>query len=201
VPAQGYNCTTALYFTQQRKDGTFRVLADILGGGYGGCHDYDGADGVDCILSNCSNTPIESIEQVHPHLLLKSYGLLPDTGGPGEWRGGLGFRREVEIVEEGVFFNLYTDHFKFAPGGVHEGQSGAKGKLSVLRGDDIVDLGPNTHFDCQVGDIVRLSVGGGGGFGDPKKRPREAVERDIEDGRITMTHAQKMYGYADAAAE
>jgi N-methylhydantoinase B len=201
VPAQGFNCTTAFYFTQQRKDGTFRVLADILGGGYGGCQDYDGADAVDCILSNCSNTPVESIEQVHPHLRLKSYSLLPDTGGPGEWRGGLGFRREVEILEDDVFFNLYTDHFKFAPGGVHHGQPGARGKLSVLRGNEVIDLGSNTHFDLKVGDIVRLSVGGGGGLGDPLARSRDAVARDLEDGRITADHARDMYGYADAAAE
>ena len=201
VPAQGFNCTTAFYFTQQRKDGTFRVLADILGGGYGGCHDYDGADAVDCILSNCSNTPVESIEQVHPHLRLKSYSLLPDTGGPGEWRGGLGFRREVEILEDDVFFNLYTDHFKFAPGGVHDGQPGARGKLSVLRGNEVIDLGSNTHFDLKRGDIVRLSVGGGGGFGDPKARSRDAVQRDLEDGRISAAYARDMYGYADAAAE
>jgi N-methylhydantoinase B len=199
VPAQGYNCTTAFYISQQRKDGTFRVLADILGGGYGAGHDYDGADGVDCILSNCSNTPVESIEQVHPHLRLKSYTLLTDTGGAGKWRGGMGFCREVEILEEDVFVNLYSDHFKFAPQGVHKGQPGCTGALTVNRAGQIIELGSNADFDLMPGDVVKLRVGGGGGYGDPRERPRESVERDILDGRISLRHAAENYGYSAAA--
>ena len=51
-------------------------------------------------------------------------------------------------------------------------------------------------FDLAPGDVVRLTTGGGGGFGDPKKRPRAAVEKDVEDGRISLSHAVEAYGYA-----
>ena len=196
VPAQGYNCTTALYISQQRDDGAFRVLADILGGGYGAGHGYDGADAVDCVLSNCRNTPIESIEQIHPHLRMRAYTLTPDSGGPGEWRGGLGFSREVEVLEDGVFLNMYTDHFTFPPKGIHDGGPGATGSLSVRRGGQVMPLTSIADFDLTPGDVVRLTVGGGGGYGDPKNRPRAAVEKDVEDGRISLSHAVAAYGYA-----
>ena len=197
VPAQGYNCTTAFYLSQQRKDGSFRVLADILGGGYGACVDYDGADGLDCILSNCSNTPIESIEQVHPHLRVKRYALEPDSGGAGEWRGGLGLCREVEILEEGVIVNFYTDHFKFPPSGVHGGGPGVCGSMTVYRGNQVIALSSSDSLELEPGDLLSLSLGGGGGYGDPARRPRDRIERDIADGRITVEHAKEKYGYQE----
>lgn len=197
VPAQGYNCTTAFYLSQQRGDGSFRVLADILGGGYGACVDYDGADGLDCILSNCRNTPIESIEQVNPHLRVRRYALEPDSGGPGEWRGGLGLCREVEILEDGVFVNFYTDHFKFPPGGVHGGGPGKTGSMTIYRGNEAIQLTSYDNRDLEPGDVLRLCLGGGGGFGDPSRRPRDHIERDIEDGRITIEHAREKYGYQE----
>jgi N-methylhydantoinase B len=195
VPAQGYNTTTGFYISQLRKDGTFRVFVDILGGGYGACRDYDGADAVDNILSNCRNTPIESIEQVHGHLRMKSYALLPDTGGPGEWRGGLGFCREIEVLEEGVVLNLYSDHYKFPPQGASGGGPGTTGGLSVLRDGRTIELTPTSNFDLEPGDLIRLHTGGGGGYGDPRRRPGEAIDKDIEDGHITPAHAAEHYGH------
>ena len=200
VPAQGYNCTTAFYLSQQRSDGSFRVLADILGGGYGACRDYDGADGVDNILSNCSNTPIESIEQVNPHLRVKRYALLPDSCGAGEWRGGLGLCRDVEILEDGVFVNFYTDHFKFPPSGVHGGGPGAMGSMTIYRQGEAIRMSSTGSLDLKPGDVLSLCLGGGGGFGDPAKRPRDQIESDIEDGRISLGHAEAMYGYSKEAS-
>ncbi len=197
VPAQGFNSTTGFYISQLRGDGSFRVFVDVLGGGYGAARDYDGADAVDNILSNCRNTPLEAIEQVHGHLRMRAYALRPDTGGAGQWRGGLGFCREIEVLEEGVYLNLYSDHFKFPPKGFAGGTDAGCGALSVLRGGQEIELCATAHFDLEPGDLIRLQTGGGGGYGDPKDRPREKIARDIEDGRITPGHAAKLYGYVD----
>ncbi|MFP6742654.1 MAG: hydantoinase B/oxoprolinase family protein [Alphaproteobacteria bacterium] len=200
VPAQGYNCTTAFYIWQRRKDGRYRIFVDILGGGYGAGRDYDGESAVANILGNCRNTPVESIEQIHDHLRIRSYAMLPDSGGAGEWRGGLGMCREFTVLEDDVVLNLYADRFKFAPQGFHAGQPGNKGSLSVIRGDQVIPLGATAEFALERGDVVRLAVGGGGGFGDPGQRPREKIERDIEDQRITLDHAAEAYGYQPGAA-
>jgi N-methylhydantoinase B len=195
VPAQGFNTTTGFYITQQRENGNFRVFVDVLGGGYGACREYDGADAVDNILSNCRNTPVEAIEQTNGHLLMRSYTMISDSGGAGEWRGGLGFMREVEVREDGVFLNLYSDHHVLAPQGLCGGHAGATGSLSVMRGAEKIRLTPTSSFDLKPGDLIKLCTGGGGGYGDPKLRCRDRVERDLEDGRISITHAEEAYGY------
>jgi len=196
VPAQGFNTTTGFYVAQQRDDGSFRVFVDVLGGGYGACRNYDGADAVDNILSNCRNTPIEAIEQTNGHLLMRSYAMILDSGGAGQWRGGLGFTREIEVLEEEVFLNLYADHHKLAPQGLNGGLPGATGSLSVIRDGESIRLTPTSSFNLKSGDLIVLCTGGGGGYGDPRLRPRELVERDLEDGHITIDHAADAYGYA-----
>ncbi|MGE0713904.1 MAG: hydantoinase B/oxoprolinase family protein [Alphaproteobacteria bacterium] len=195
VPAQGFNTTTGFYIAQQRQDGRFRVYVDVLGGGYGAGHGYDGADALDNALSNCRNTPVESIEQTNGHLLVRSYALRPDSGGAGRWRGGLGFAREVEVLEEGVFLNLYADRYRFAPQGTSGGLPGATGHLRVHRDGQAIDLAPTAAFDLKPGDVIELAVGGGGGWGDPRLRARELVRADLENGRITPEHAERFYDY------
>jgi len=151
-------------------------------------------------LSNCRNTPIEAIEQVDDYLLVRRYALLPDSGGAGRWRGGLGFCREVEVLEGGVELTIYSDHFKLAPPGRQGGRPGRTGSLTVFRGGERIELSAKTTHPLAPGDVVRLELGGGGGYGDPRERSRELVERDLADGRITAAHAAAVYGYRAAGA-
>jgi len=195
VPAQGFNTTTGFYVTQVRPSGEYRVFVDVLGGGFGACSNYDGADAVDGILSNCRNTPIEAIEQINDHLLVRRYAMIPDSGGAGQWRGGLGFVREIEVLETGVFLNLYADHYRLAPAGCAGGEPGSKGSLRIHRGNMQIELSPTASFDLEPGDVIELSTGGGGGWGDPRQRSRESVREDLENGRVTAEHALRAYGY------
>jgi len=199
VPAPGFDTTTGFYLAQLR-DGAYRVFGDVLGGGYGAGRGYDGADATDNPLSNCRNTPIEAIEQVDDYLLVRRYALLPDSGGAGRWRGGLGFCREVEILDGGVELTIYSDHFKLAPPGRQGGRPGRTGSLTVFRGGERIELSAKTTHPLEPGDVVRLELGGGGGYGDPRERSRELVERDLADGRITAAHAAAVYGYRAAGA-
>ncbi|WP_420392975.1 hydantoinase B/oxoprolinase family protein [Acuticoccus sp.] len=194
VPAQGFNSTTGFYIGQRRSDG-YRVFVDVLGGGFGAGHAYEGVDACDNILSNCRITPIEAFEQANPHLRMEATELIPDSGGAGRWRGGLGFRRRFAVLEEGTFLNLYSDHYRVAPSGAEGGGPGGLGSLVIERGGEAISLPPMAAAELQVGDVVVLSVGGGGGYGDPRERPRELVERDLADGRITVDHARAHYGY------
>ncbi|VTU37598.1 Acetophenone carboxylase delta subunit [Variovorax sp. PBS-H4] len=201
VPAQGFNSTTGLYLTQRRPGGGMRIYADVLGGGYGAASDYNGAHALASILGSSRNTPIESIEQVHSQLRMLHYRLVPDSCGAGQWRGGLGFSRAIEILEEGIELSFYSDHFRYPPRGRQGGSDAARGSLTVTRGKEVFSL-PNTDvMKLQKGDIVELKVGGGAGWGQPSARSLQDVEADVADGIVTEGFARQHYpSYADKHA-
>lgn len=193
VPAQGFNSTTGLYLTQKRADGSMRIYADVLGGGYGAAPGYDGAHALAGILSSSRNTPIESIEQIHPQLRMLHYRLVPDSCGAGQWRGGLGFSRAIEVLEDGIELSFYSEHFRYPPRGRKGGCDAALGSLTVRRGIELIRL-PNTDvMKLRKGDIVELTVGGGAGWGDPALRSAERVEIDVADGLVTPAFAVAHY--------
>jgi len=200
VPAQGFNSTTGLYLTQKRPDGRTRIYADVLGGGYGAAPGYDGAHALAGILSSSRNTPVEAIEQVHPQLRMRHYRLVPDSCGAGQWRGGLGFSRAIEILEDGVELSFYSDHFRLPPRGRQGGGDAATGSLLVRRGSELIRL-PNTDVvTLRKGDVVELSVGGGAGWGDPALRDPASVLDDLADGFVSAAFARRHYVAALASA-
>ena len=193
VPAQGFNSTTGLYLVQKRPEGRIRIYADVLGGGYGAGPDYDGAHALAGLLSSSRNTPVESIEQIHPQLRMLHYRLVPDSCGAGQWRGGLGFSRAIEVLEDGIELSFYSEHFRYPPRGKQGGCDAALASLIVRRGHELIRL-PNTDLlKVQRGDIVELSVGGGAGWGDPALRRAESVAADLADGLISEAFALKHY--------
>lgn len=194
VPAQGYNSTTGLYLTQTRDNGPMRIYGDVLGGGYGGALGYDGAHALAGVLSSSRNTPIEAIEQIHPHLRMRHYRLVPDSCGAGEFRGGLGFSRAIEVLEDGVVLSYYSDHFVYPPRGKNGGRDAATGSLRVWRGSEVINLPSTDVVPLMKGDIVELSVGGGAGWGAPERRSPERVAADLADGLITKAFAERHYG-------
>ena len=170
-----------------------RIYGDVLGGGYGAAPGYDGAHALAGVLSSSRNTPIESIEQIHPHIRMRHYRLVPDSCGAGEWRGGVGFSRAIEVLEDGVVLSYYSDHFLYPPQGKGGGRNGATGSLRVWRGDEVLNLPTTDVVALKKGDVVELSVGGGAGWGDPLKRPKDRVEADLADGIVTSEFARRHY--------
>ncbi|HEY0294473.1 MAG TPA: hydantoinase B/oxoprolinase family protein [Bordetella sp.] len=183
--APGFNTTTAVYISQQRQDGSTRIYGDIFGGGLGAGQGYDGADAVDAIMSNCRCTPIEVIEHAHDHLRVASFAIEPDSGGAGQWRGGLGFQRTFDILEDGADVSIYSDRFRFAAQGLHGGTPGGLGALEVLRDGEKIRLDAMSTFPLKRGDRLTIRVGGGGGWGDPARRASEAIQTDLVDGWVT----------------
>ncbi|MCB8883718.1 hydantoinase B/oxoprolinase family protein [Acidisoma cellulosilytica] len=193
VPAQGFNTTTALYFSQPRGDGTSRMYCDVLSGGFGAGKNYDGAHALDHILSSCRITPVESLEQVETYLRIRRFAMLPDSGGAGAFQGGLGYVREYEVVESGVLLTTYSDHFELPPKGAGGGRDAALGRLSIQRGNEILPQPAATIQTLQKGDVVSIFLGGGAGWGRPEDRDPGRVKSDIADGIITPDFASRFY--------
>lgn len=184
VPALGFHVNTTSGFSHFR-DGRFRIFIEDLGGGWGGTPVSDGADMLDTPLSNCKVTPVEALEVDHSYLRLVRYELLPDSGGAGRYRGGLGSVREYEVLDDGVRFFAYADRHRFAPPGAAGGADGTRGAFFRIR-DGIVDQLPTkVGSEARRGDRIRVIVGGGGGYGDPAERPADEIARDLREGKVT----------------
>ncbi|NJO33532.1 MAG: hydantoinase B/oxoprolinase family protein [Rhodospirillales bacterium] len=189
VIAQGYDSTTSFCLSWLSPKG-WSVYLEVYGGGYGAGVNNDGCDAVDCPLSSCANTPVEAMDQEYSFFEVTAYGFEPDSCGKGEYRGGVGLSRSFEIVKEGVVLAFYSDRFKGKPAGIFGGESASNGSCTIRRGKETIHLTANDSMHLNIGDIVKISLGGGGGYGLPSKRDAASIQRDLEDGIITDQYAQ-----------
>lgn len=176
------------------------ILFDIEVGGGGARRTKDGIDCYSQGIHNLANTPIEMIEMMYP-LRFTHYEFLPDTGGAGKFRGGLGVRRDIEFLDKSGTLETQFDKFKVQPFGLFGGRPGATGKLYVNPdGKEPKPLKSKTvNYPLRRGDIFSMWTQGGGGYGSPKERRREAIERDLREGKITPEHAAAEYDLKEAA--
>ena len=184
VAATGFDTTTVGVLSQLGAGG-WSVYLEIYGGGLGATADLDGCDGVDGPLSNCSNTPVETLDQDFGFFRVLEYALVPGSGGAGATRGGLGFRRRFLITADGVELSLYSDRFRRAPQGLFGGAPGSLGHCHVEREGAVLALTSKGKTTLRRGDVVELAVGGGAGYGDPALRTTLRVEADRADGYVT----------------
>lgn len=194
VPAQGYDQRTEVNL--QWTGDVFEAFSDQLGGGYGAGIGNDGADMIDDPLGNCANSPVESLEIAQQYFRITRYDLIPDSGGAGRTRGGLGAIREYEILQDNVHMTVYSDRFKYPAKGVQGGHDGAPAYLRIHRANGTVEnMRAKGHALLNTGDRIEMAVGGGAGYGNPTERPVERVESDIERQKITLEAARKVYKY------
>lgn len=194
VPGQGANSTTGFFLAHVRPEGGVAIHLDVLGGGWGAAKGYDAIHATDHVLSSCRLTPSESIEQLSPHILIESFGLIRDSWGAGTFNGGMGLFRRYRILKDDVTLSLYSDRFRLSPRGREGGHDGGRASLTVLRDGQIIELGATSTFPLKRDDLVEIRLPGGGGWGDPRTRDRELVIRDLEDGLISADFAREEYG-------
>jgi N-methylhydantoinase B len=189
VIACGFDTTTSFVLSHLGESG-WSVYLEIYGGGYGAGLNTDGCDGVDNPLSNCSNTPVEALDQDFSFFRVTGYALRTDSCGRGKWRGGLGFTRSFEVLKDNVRIALYSDRFRRSADGLFGGLGGATGFCEIQRGQEVIPLRSKSATDLKRGDIVTLGLGGGGGYGDPSERAQVRIAEDVEDGVISANGAR-----------
>jgi N-methylhydantoinase B len=200
VVAPGFDCQTGISMAL-REESRFTVLSEVLGAGIGAVHNHDGVDGMIMHLTNGMNTPVESVEIEFPFLEILRYGLVQDSGGPGQFRGGLGMERRYRILRDGVNFGLHSDRHRHAAPGLFEGQAGTPGACFVERNGEIRHLGSKVQATLYAGDILTVRSGGGAGYGPAANRDRAAIDRDLREERITAQHVAQGYHLAAAATD
>jgi N-methylhydantoinase B len=193
VIAGGNDSTHALAISHLGSKG-YRVYLEIYGGGFGGGPRRDGCDAVDSPLSNCTNTPVEATDMDFEHFRVIGYGLLPDTGGPGKFRGGLGLFRRFLILKDGTNFATYTDRVRLAPYGLFGGGDGSRTRIEIERNGQVIKVKSKDRVDLEAGDILTLYSSGGGGYGPASERDPGLVAHDLAEGFVSSAAAAQSYG-------
>jgi N-methylhydantoinase B len=170
------------------------VFYESYNGGMGGSQTTDGADAVSTGTSNAMNIPVESIEMDYP-VRVSRYELVPDSGGSGKFRGGLGILREYEMLAERATVNVRGDRAAFAPRGLYNGGNGSFSTF-FLEEDGGSRKKIASKFSGQIkrGQHLCIMTPGGGGFGEPAERQRDALLNDYLDGKITAEKIKRDYG-------
>ncbi len=175
------------------RPGQINQQYEIAGSAYGGGMGCDGATAVATHLSNLHSTPIEVLESEFPCRITR-FDLVPDSGGPGRWRGGLAMRREYQLLEDATVIRRFNKT-RFPPKGVAGGKEGTRARFVVRVGTDKEFETPaSARVEMRAGERFLLQSAGGGGYGDARQRDRAALARDIAEGYVSQDAAVKDYG-------
>ena len=190
-------CDSTFSVTIAYKDGgQYNMFTEILAGGNGGAKGCDGAEAIPQILSNTGNAPVEAIERGHPFVRIREYSLIANSGGAGEYRGGLGIRKRFEILADEVLLSTNGDRHQSDPWGLAGGEPGSRTAYIIHRDGQEIRIDAASNQKLYKGDIFEMVISGGGGWGDPTSREPALIQQDIRNGRITIEAARKSYPHA-----
>jgi N-methylhydantoinase B len=125
------------------------------------------------------------------------YSMVPDSGGPGTYRGGLSIRKDIQALAP-VLFSAHSDRHRFPPWGLVGGHPGRCGRFLLNPGTPIEKTIQSKISGLLVekGETISAQTAGGGGYGSPIDRKPELVAQDYLDGKISMQKARAVYGVA-----
>jgi N-methylhydantoinase B len=194
VRADGSGSRSIILGGRNTYTGKGYVQYEIIAGGAGARAGKDGASGITVNQSNAKIAPVEIIESEFPTRLTR-FELIADSGGAGEFRGGLGIRREYLNLAHARFSIRSMKHL-IPPNGCSGGSSGRPGDLWINPGTHAAKRLPTRYADypLRAGDIFRLDTPGGGGHGDPLARDPERVLADVREGVVSKEAAARDYG-------
>ena len=169
------------------------LMREVLGGGSGGRWYADGEDTIH-VVPDSRNLPTEFTESRFP-FLVERLGLAQDSGGAGQFRGGLGYEKHIRMLRDASFMSI-ADRSILSCWGVKGGRAGRSFSVVVDPGgprerelEGLVD-----HAPVRAGEVIRIRTTGGGGWGDPLERATDAVARDVRWGKVSSAAARDDYG-------
>jgi N-methylhydantoinase B len=184
-----------VYSGLRSDTGRFYICGETMGGGSGARYDSDGMDAIHVHVTNTLNLPAEAMENDFP-LLCEEYGLVVDSGGPGRQRGGLGIARQVRALQDGTSFTARSDSHIHGAEGIAGGGTGGLSAMIRNPGRKDQEILPSKvpYVLLKAGETIRVETPGGGGFGPCDERPLDLIARDIRDGTVTRSAAERDYG-------
>jgi N-methylhydantoinase B len=195
MPAAGEGGNTVVCLGGRHADNRPFIIVDMISGCWGGRPDKDGIEAITNPSQNLSNTPVEVLERTHP-VRIEEYALVPDSGGAGRFRGGVGLARSYRLLAKEATLQLRADRVRFAPYGLEGGGEGGHSGNWLGEGAARRALPGKITMTMRAGELLTHHQAGGGGHGDPRMRDPEAVARDVWNGKVGVEAARALYGVA-----
>lgn len=195
IPSAGEGGVTFPAFSGRDAAGQPFVLSETLAGSWGAMADRDGTFGIPNPGGNITNQPVEMIEAHYP-IEITRYGMLPDTGGPGTFRGAPAFVREYRIRADEARVVMRSDRRAHLPYSIGGGCHGTP-SWNILNpgpGQTVLPVMPMSAVELGRGDVLTHVSAGGAGRGDPLARAPEHVLDDVLEEIITPAYAAGVYG-------
>ncbi|WP_210483927.1 hydantoinase B/oxoprolinase family protein [Microvirga antarctica] len=177
-----------------KREATY-VYPESMGGGAGAFSDRDGMDAVHVHTVNSTNLPAEALELEYP-LILEEYCLVPDSGGAGRFRGGMGMARQIRIREDGTTFSARSDAHIVAAPGIYGGLPSSVTRITRNPGTPNEEIlhSKASGLTLEAGETIRVETLGAGGYGPPGERSLEDLGRDLRQDKVTRAAAERDYG-------
>ncbi|HEX7103212.1 MAG TPA: hydantoinase B/oxoprolinase family protein [Nitrolancea sp.] len=169
------------------------IYVEFVCGCWGARAGKDGVDGITNVFSDLSNNPVEMIEASFP-LRIDAYELVPNSGGAGRFRGGMGIRKQITFLEKEAVLQVRSDRMEHQPYGLDGGRPGAPTHNRLLRSGAAHPMPSKFTEWIHYGDTFDHRQAGGGGFGDPFTRDSSAVLTDVRNGLVSPASARHDYG-------
>ena len=178
----------------KRGDGTPFVQYELIASAYGGLARRDGPSACHVLVAAGKTLPVEIMESEYP-TRMRRFELIRDSGGEGTFRGGLAPRRSYEVLTSSAQWTLRAGRHAAPPAGKAGGKPGGVGSAVVTSPSGALRAQPGrfSALALERGDVVTLEKAGGGGFGDPRRRPFERVLGDVLDGYVSRACALEDY--------
>jgi len=204
VMAAGEGGNTLVIIGGQRPNKTPYVYYELLSGTWGARPDRDGNDGLCNPANVASNIPVEQAECEYP-VRIERYGLVDDSGGVGQFRGGLAIEREWRLLVGEAHLAIRSDRRDHLPYGLYGGGPGTPSVNWLYAADDECNergtlLPTMISTSIKAGERIYHKQAGAGGWGDPLRRPPEIVARDVKNGKVSLESARRDYGVVVEAA-
>ncbi|MFI4996154.1 MAG: hydantoinase B/oxoprolinase family protein [Hyphomicrobiales bacterium] len=194
APAGSSSIVNVMTTDERTQKSVIAAINPVVGGG-GGMPHRDGTNGSGADSAYLKNTPIEVNEAEVPVQFLR-YGLLPDSGGPGRWRGGLATTLEFRVFAPDTRITVRNrDRCRFRPWGILGGKAAEPSDFILNPGTEREKiLGNSDILVAEPGDVIHIHSPGGGGRGSPLDRESERVLLDVERGYVSLDAAHLLYG-------
>jgi N-methylhydantoinase B len=176
------------------ETGRYWIAMDLDFGGLGARSDRDGVDASNRWGGRATISQLEALEAEFP-VRFEGHRLLPDSGGPGRWRGGLAVERKIRFLADSEVA-VRTDRIRFPPPGRAGGEPGRPGAWFINRGEasEVRLRSKQMRVPLAKDDVLTLLTSGGGGYGPPLQRDPAWVRADAVAGKVSMAHALEAYG-------